>query len=226
MTNAYYSVKDKEYFSNLRVDVIHLIPSNPSQKILEVGAGSGNTLMFLKEQGLASEVMGVELMNIEGSFQDHPLIDRFQLANIEKDSIQAPEGYFDVIICADVLEHLVDPWNALKKVVSHLKPDGMLIVSMPNIREWKTLSRIIFKGDFRYVKEGGIMDRTHLRFFCRKNILELVQSAGMIPSYVTPNFMLKVLASGKKRRMLNRLTFRLFENFLTVQYLVVAHKQQ
>jgi 2-polyprenyl-3-methyl-5-hydroxy-6-metoxy-1,4-benzoquinol methylase len=224
MSTADYSVKEQDYFSNIRTDIVSLIPSNPEQRILEVGAGTGNTLVYIKEKKLAKEVMGVELMSLSGSNQNHPLIDRFQVANIEQEDIKAEKEYFDVIICADVLEHLVDPWSALNKIETHLKKGGTLIVSMPNIREWKTLSKIIFKGDFRYVPEGGIMDRTHLRFFCRKNILELLTTPNLKPYYVTPNFKVKVLAQAKRTRMINRLTLGLFEDFLTVQYIVLVKK--
>jgi 2-polyprenyl-3-methyl-5-hydroxy-6-metoxy-1,4-benzoquinol methylase len=225
MSIVHYNAKEQQYFSNVRIDIISLIPENAAQKILEVGAGSGNTLLHIKESGLASEVMGVELMAIAGSNQQNSLIDKFQIANIEQEEIDAPHEYFDVVICADVLEHLIDPWGALQKISGHLKKDGILIASMPNLREWKTLSKVVFKGDFKYVPDGGIMDRTHLRFFCKKNILDLLSTPSLGPVYICPNFMLKVLKQGEKRRLINKLTFRLFEDFLAVQYLVIVKKK-
>jgi 2-polyprenyl-3-methyl-5-hydroxy-6-metoxy-1,4-benzoquinol methylase len=225
MKKDQYLEKEADYFSNIRYDVISLIPGNPEQKILEVGAGSGNTLVYLKENRLAAYVMGIELMRIQGSSQENRLIDSFQIANIENEDIQAPEQYFDVILCADVLEHLVDPWNAVNKISRYLKPEGLLIVSIPNIREWKTLCKVIFRGDFNYQPQGGIMDRTHLRFFCKKNVTALLTTRFLSPIYCKPNFMLKVVPEGRKRRILNLLSFRLFENFLTVQYLFIAKKK-
>lgn len=225
MNKNHYAVKEKEYFSNIRKDVISLIPSNPNQKILEIGAGGGNTLLYIKENKMAAEVMGIELMKIEGSNQTNPLIDKFQVGNIEQEDIDAEERYFDVIVCADVFEHLMDPWSAVDKIQKYLKKDGLLIVSMPNIREWKTLFAIIFKGDFNYRPEGGIMDRTHLRFFCKKNIHQLLQTPTLSPIFSKPNFMMKEVPEGKKRRIINLLSFRLFENFLAVQYLFIAKKK-
>jgi len=224
MKNDQYNIKEQDYFANLRVDIISLIPSDPKQKILEIGAGAGNTLVYIKEKGLAAEVAGVELMNLPGTNQDNPAIDRFQIANIESEEIQAPLSYYDVVICADVLEHLIDPWTAVRKISRHLKPGGKLMVSMPNLREWKTLSKIVFKGEFNYQTEGGIMDRTHMRFFCRKNIADLLTTEELTPIYSTPNFLLKVLPAGKTRRIMNLLSFGLFENFLTVQYIFIARK--
>lgn len=224
MNSLHYSLKEKEYFSNVRMDIISLIPARPDQKILEIGAGSGNTLLYIKEHQLASEVMGIELMKIHGSNQEHALIDKFQIANIEQDIIHAEQDYFDIIICADVLEHLIDPWSTIKKITPYLKKGGLLIVSLPNIREWKTLFKILVKGEFNYDPAGGIMDKTHLRFFCKQNIIDLVNNSNLTSVYIKPNFLLKILPEGKKRRRINRLTLGIFENFLAVQYLVISKK--
>jgi 2-polyprenyl-3-methyl-5-hydroxy-6-metoxy-1,4-benzoquinol methylase len=225
MKKDHYSVKSTEYFSNIRLDIISLIPINPEQKILEVGAGTGNTLVYIKENNIAKEVMGVELMKIPGSNQENSLIDKFQIGNIENEDILASEEYFDIILCADVLEHLVDPWSAVDKISKYLKKGGLLIVSIPNLREWKTLFKIIFKGEFNYKTDGGIMDRTHLRFFCKKNVSNLLTTDHLKPVYSRPNFMLRAVPEGKKRKLMNLLSFRLFQDFLTVQYLFIAKKR-
>ncbi len=225
MKKDHYTAKSQDYFSNVRIDIVSLIPNNPKQKILEIGAGTGNTLVHIKENNLAEEVMGVELMKIPGSNQENALIDKFQIANIENEDILATEGYFDVILCADVLEHLIDPWSAVDRISKYLKKDGLLIISIPNLREWKTLYKVIFKGEFNYQTGGGIMDQTHLRFFCKKNVFNLLTTDFLEPVYSKPNFMLRVVPEGRKRRILNLLSFRLFENFLTVQYLFIAKKK-
>jgi len=225
MKKDHYTAKSQDYFSNIRVDIVSLIPSNPRQKILEIGAGSGNTLVHIKENKIAEEVMGVELMKIPGSNQENAIIDKFQIANIENEDILASEEYFDVILCADVLEHLIDPWSAVDRISRYLKKDGLLIISIPNLREWKTLFKVVFRGEFNYKIGGGIMDRTHLRFFCKKNVSSLLTTKYLEPIYSKPNFMLKVVPEGRKRRILNLLSLRLFENFLTVQYLFIAKKK-
>ena len=225
MKKDYYIAKSQDYFSNIRFDIISLIPANPHQKILEIGAGTGNTLVHIKENNMAEEVMGVELMKIPGSNQENALIDKFQIANIENEDILATEGYFDVILCADVLEHLIDPWSAVDRISKYLKKDGLLVISIPNLREWKTLFKVVFKGEFNYQTGGGIMDQTHLRFFCKKNISSMLTTDHLEPVYSKPNFMLKVVPEGRKRRIINLLSLRLFENFLTVQYLFIAKKK-
>jgi len=225
MDNNHYLIKDKEYFSNIRKDVISLLPSEPTQKVLEIGAGGGDTLLYIKENKLAGEVMGVEQVQLPDSNQQHPLINRFQVADIEREEINAPEEYFDIIICADVLEHLADPWRAVTRISRHLKKGGRLIASIPNIRECKTMFRIIFLGDFRYDPRGGIIDNTHLRFFCKKNIKQLLSTDSLFPIYCKPNILLKEVPEGRKRRLINRCTFGLFLDFLAIQYLCIAEKK-
>jgi 2-polyprenyl-3-methyl-5-hydroxy-6-metoxy-1,4-benzoquinol methylase len=170
--------------------------------------------------------MGVDLISIPGSNQQHPSINKFQLANIETEEISAEKEYFDVIICADVLEHLADPWAAVDKIASHLKPDGLLFVSIPNFREVKTIFKILLKADFKYEPSGGILDKTHLRFFCKKNIRQLLTTAYLHPVYATPNFLLKAVPEGRKRSIINRLSFGLFQDLLTVQYIFIAQKRK
>lgn len=209
-----YFEKTKNYFSNTRYDLIRLIECN-NCKVLEIGCGSGATLIELKKQGKASYTVGVDIVDMDQSNK----LDKFILADIETENLDLPNEYFDVIICADVLEHLRDPWSALKKLKNYLKNGGIIVASIPNIREIKTIFNIVIKGDFKYV-DSGILDKTHLRFFCRKNILELFEEAGLKVIKITHN-----LNYGSKRYILNRITFGIFEEFLVIQYLIVAKKQ-
>jgi 2-polyprenyl-3-methyl-5-hydroxy-6-metoxy-1,4-benzoquinol methylase len=216
-----YQDKKKNYFNNPRIDLIGLIPPNINNRILELGAGSGDTLVEIKKQNLAQEVVGVELMNLNDSQQKNPEIDRLIIGNIEKTDLDLPENYFDVIICGDVLEHLIDPWNVLKKLHKHLKQNGMIIVSIPNIREYHILYRILILADFKY-SDRGILDRTHLRFFCKKNIISLLTSAMYTPVSIDSIFKLEKKIS--KKKIIDTLTFGLIRDFLTAQYVVVARK--
>lgn len=220
-----YQDKDKNYFSNIRLDILSLLPVNPQQKILEIGAGSGDTLVYLKKNGLAKEVMGIELFDMPGTNQQNPLIDRFSIANIEDTEILADQEEFDVILCGDVLEHLIDPWAVVEKLTHCLKRNGLLIVSVPNFREMGTLYRIVFKGEFSYDPQGGILDKTHLRFFCKKDILQLLTNQSLKPIYSSPSFLRNGGYGIEKRKRINKLTFGLFKEWLAVQFLVIAKKQ-
>jgi 2-polyprenyl-3-methyl-5-hydroxy-6-metoxy-1,4-benzoquinol methylase len=82
----------------------------------------------------------------------------------------------DVIICADVLEHLRDPWTILAWLRTLLAPGGRAVISVPNIAHWTT-RRALLHGRFDYTNYG-LLDRTHLRFFTRASAAELAHRAG------------------------------------------------
>jgi hypothetical protein len=84
------------------------------------------------------------------------------------------------------------------------------------------LASLVFKGEFNYDPAGGVMDSTHLRFFCKKNMKQLLSRSGLEPVYCRPSFLLKEVKEGWKRRMINRASFGLLQDLLAVQYLLVA----
>lgn len=213
-----YLQKNRGYFvGNARYEIIKQIPNNKHNKVLELGCGDGATLLELKKINKASFVAGIDIMD----FQQDNYLDKFTLADIEViDDLPFPKEYFDVIICADVLEHLKDPWEATKKVVWYLKKDGIFIASIPNIREIKTLYDLIINNDFKYV-EAGILDKTHLRFFCKKNMIDLFNSSDLKIKNILriPNTL------SKKRILLNFISFGLFREFFVTQYLIIGIKK-
>ncbi|WP_353684451.1 methyltransferase domain-containing protein [Thermodesulfovibrio sp. 3907-1M] len=206
-----YTEKQKDYYTNIRYDIIELIPRNPNNKILEIGCGYGATLVELKKLKKADYVVGIDIVDM-GQKQN---LDDFICCDIEEpENLPFPTNFFDIIICADVLEHLIDPWSTLKKLKKYLKSGGYIISSIPNIREIRTMFTIFLKGDFRYV-ERGILDKTHLRFFCKKNIINLFNETGFKIERVTYKLPLK-------RNLVNKVFMGLLEEFVVVQYLIVA----
>ena len=89
------------------------------------------------------------------------------VANVEKmERDPFPDGYFDIIIFADVLEHLKEPETVLRRFKKYLKKDGYALISIPNIANWKMRVYLLF-GKWHY-KDVGLLDKTHLRFFTLK----------------------------------------------------------
>lgn len=215
-----YKDKEQGYFTNIRHDLINFISHDRKNKVLEVGAGGGDTLIAIKRMGLANEVVGIELNKVAGSNQNDPSIDRFIFGNIESMEVDLPENYFNVIICGDVLEHLIDPWKTIEKLQRHLKKGGKLVASVPNIRHYRALYQLFVKGRFSYT-EFGLFDKTHLRFFCKRDMLEILSTSQLSPDSITPIF--KHLPPSRINTI-NRLSLGLFEEFLTLQYLISATK--
>jgi 2-polyprenyl-3-methyl-5-hydroxy-6-metoxy-1,4-benzoquinol methylase len=221
MTNSPFKYEEKEgdYYSNVRQDLLTLLPKNSQNlKVLEIGAGYGATLSFLKKQGIASEVVGVDIPENEGTL-GFDNIDEFFYADAEKLDLSNYKGHFDYIILADVLEHLVHPDEVLQSMKELLNKDGKILVSMPNFRTKQAFYKVFIKGDFSY-EESGLFDYTHLRFFCKKNIRTLIEDNGYeVESMISS---LKAYKGKSLSKIVNLLTFRIFEEFFSVQYLVRA----
>jgi glycosyltransferase involved in cell wall biosynthesis len=95
-------------------------------------------------------------------------------------------GNYDAIVFGDVLEHLRSPLDALKKMMSFLKPGGQILISLPNVANmWVRLNLLM--GRFEY-QRVGILDESHLRFFTLKSAKQMVDDAGLdvITTGVTP----------------------------------------
>lgn len=217
-----YNEKAPDYFSNIRKDLINLIDANAKDlKILEVGAAYGETLYYLKQNGIASEAVGVDIFEDVKNKQNYKPLDRFIFGDIEKIELPEYNQYFDLILLPDVLEHLFEPKSVLETLKKYLKEDGKIIVSMPNIRYYSALYKIVFKGDFKY-EESGIFDYTHVRFYCRKNIQELLETAGY--TILKQESSIKNYQGKSLSKLINLITFGIFEEFFSTQYFFVVRK--
>lgn len=204
------------YYFNVRNDLIGLIPAE-AKKILEVGCAGGATGKLLREKGF-EEIVGIEV-NEEIAQQGRAYYDKLIVGDVEKVSLTVGNEYFDCILYGDVLEHLVDPWRLLKEHHRFLKKRGTIICSVPNIRHYRIIKKLVFRGKWEYTGDG-ILDRTHLRFFTLDSIRRMLSEAG---------FEVRAL----KRRLsgafwlkgINRLSGNRFSDFLVRQYIVVAIKR-
>ncbi len=218
MTVQAYQTKDKAYFETARHDILPLLIQARVGCVLEVGCGNGATLRMLKDKGLASMVHGMELM--EEIAQEAELhVDCMFVGNAVELLPSLSLEQYDVVLCLDVLEHLVDPWSFVEQLQGVLKPGGCLIASIPNLRTLPVIWRLLVNGSFDYAKQG-IMDRTHLRFFTKKTAIELLQTECLSVSA----WRRTAFAPWSKSAVFNGITFGLFRDLLTEQYLVKAIK--
>ncbi len=216
-TAAPYCAKHASYFDWTRYEIIELVQGS-SNRILDIGCGTGNTGLALKECGKAAEVYGVELV-ADMATQAAAKLDRVIVGNIEQLELPFETGHFDYLIAADVLEHLLDPWQTLKDLTVYLRPGGHLIVSIPNVQNWRIVFDLMVKGNWRYA-DGGLLDRTHLRFFTRKTLDRLIRQAGYSDIKIFSSFELR--KQGAVSRFISKLSLGLCRNVLTYQYIAVA----
>jgi len=157
-------------------ELLNLIPIN-AKKIIEIGCSSGALAREYKKINSNCEYIGVEIMTDYGDLAQR-YCDRVIIGDVES----FPATFFsdnsdvDCWIFADVLEHLKDPWEILRKISSVLGGDGSVVACIPNIQHW-SIQSLISTGDFRY-QDIGILDRTHIRWFTRKTIIEMFEQTG------------------------------------------------
>ena len=148
------------------------------KRVLEIGCGPGSITKILAQQN-GCVMTGMEL-DPAAIKKVTPYCVRVIQADLNSSDwpnlLQASEK-FDVVVAADVLEHLYDPWNTLRRMAPLINPDGYLVISLPHVGHAAVMSCLI-NGDFEY-RDWGLLDRTHIRFFGLKNIEALFAQAGL-----------------------------------------------
>ena len=155
------------------LDLIAELPaSGQPLRILDVGCGPGHVAAVLRQQG--HHVTGVDIAESDGV---RKRTDAFHVANLENGLPAAVGSDFDVVIAADVIEHVARPESLINELASAMRPGGTIIASVPNFGHWYPRSRTA-AGLFDY-DQRGILDRTHLRFFTRRSFRRLLDNAGL-----------------------------------------------
>jgi SAM-dependent methyltransferase len=164
-----YQLKPSEDSSHGRIST--LLKSRPPSRILDLGCSSG--LLSARLQDMGHKVTGVDVVEIAGVGER---TSAFYKADLN-DGIPTEVGTgFDIVLAADVLEHLVNPGTLMSQVKGVLRPDGVALFCVPNIAHWYPRLRSTL-GMFDY-DQRGILDATHLRFFTRRSIRKLIERQG------------------------------------------------
>ncbi|MDX9714333.1 MAG: glycosyltransferase [Dissulfurispiraceae bacterium] len=175
--------KPLDYYSQPREEVITLVPES-ARKILDIGCGEGVLGEALLSQG-AEEVVGVEINSNACDVARKKLTDVI-CGDIENINLPYAAGYFDCIIMADVIEHCREPLKVLQKLSHYLNDCGRIVASIPNVRYWGICFRLISEGRWEY-EDSGILDKTHLRFFTKKEIEILFSQVDFEIEAITAN---------------------------------------
>ena len=205
-----------DYSSSFNGSVFSQIP--PQSVCLDVGCSSGNlgaaliTHKDCRVQGIDINLDALAQATQKGYEQVYAL----DLIRDPSGLGMVPDLIFDCIICADVLEHLVNPELILPILANKLRPGGLMIVSLPNVAFG--LNRLhLLLGNWNY-REYGIMDKTHLRFYTIQSGIRLVKESGLEVLKVQPYNQFGVLRHLK-------LLDRLFPSFFAYQFIIVSYKK-
>lgn len=154
--------------------MLAFVPPN-ARRVLDVGCHTGAFGRAVKKK-CGGEVWGIEPNSETAEVASHGL-DRVFNSYFSED-VPLEDNFFDAIVFNDVLEHMPDPWAALKLAGRKLTPNGVVIVSIPNLRHIDNLVHLMRERDFQY-ELTGIRDKTHLRFFTRKSAPRLFDDTGL-----------------------------------------------
>ena len=160
------------YYANLRLPLLSLLRNSP-RKVLEVGCGSALSLEHLKNT-TGCETVGVELRgDIAEKVKARGNVDRVWNIDITKENLPEEPHSFDTIILSHVIEHFQQPNEVLNKLKDYSAPNAQFLIAVPNIRHFSVIIPLVLKGKFNY-SDSGILDHTHMRFFTRSSIENLL----------------------------------------------------
>jgi 2-polyprenyl-3-methyl-5-hydroxy-6-metoxy-1,4-benzoquinol methylase len=170
-----------EYSVNIEADtaaayVISMVGNN--KNVLEIGAGPGSITKYL------SNFNNCNVIAVEIDHSAFPKLEKVcqKIYPLDLNDPSWPQKLaenkkFDVVVAADVLEHLYDPWATLQAMKSLLNDDGYVVLSLPHVGH-SALSACLLEEDFDY-REWGLLDKTHIRFFGIKNIQAMFERASL-----------------------------------------------
>ncbi len=156
----------------------------PGSRVLDLGTGSGALGEHLRDKA-GCTVDGITI-NAQEAAIARPHYRRVEVANLEQAGWTSAfqDCQYDFIVCADVLEHLSRPQTALQACRELLAPGGRVLISVPNAA-YSGLVAELLQGDFTY-RDEGLLDRTHLRFFTRRSLLQFLADQGWAVETVEP----------------------------------------
>lgn len=203
-----------DYSASFNQFIYDAVPSNT--RCLDVGCFSGNLGSALRD-AKGCTVDGIELNSQAAAIAKNRGYDNVFVLDLNHDLAALPNESekYDVITCADVLEHLIAPEQVLERLSGLLKPGGIFIISLPNVAF--LLNRLhLLLGNWDY-KQYGILDRTHLRFYTIKTGCRMVESAGLKIAALKPYNQFGAL------RRISPLD-KWFPSLLAYQFLVIAKR--
>lgn len=203
-----------DYSSSFNQYIYNEVPAG--SECLDVGCWTGNVGKSLIGQkdcivdGLdcKAEVLEVAIKN---GYRETFLVN----LNNESFDLNVINKMYQVILFADVLEHLINPVEVLSAFMDHVAANGRVIISLPNVAFILNRMRLLF-GQWEY-KDFGTLDKTHLKFFTIDSAVKMVQSAGLIVVKVMPYNQFGILRYIKPLKVI-------FPRLFAYQTLIVAKR--
>lgn len=207
--------ENNAYFNADRNDLLQFLSTDKVfNHALDIGCAAGVLGRQMVAASLVSCVDGIEI-NADVAKQAAMILHKVWHGSVENVLPSIELSNYDLVTMADSLEHLSDPWQVLTDLHKNAVVGTRLLVSVPNIREKNVLLPLLFHGRFEY-QNSGIMDRTHLHFFTRSSLINILSETGWIVE--------KTQANIKRKYLKWWYPHHLLEEFIAVQYFALAYK--
>jgi 2-polyprenyl-3-methyl-5-hydroxy-6-metoxy-1,4-benzoquinol methylase len=189
--------------------------------ILDIGGGDGDYAVAAKAVTGATnaailDISADAIKNKKREIDFAAVCDVEQPGSIEAIAKNRRNG-FDLILCLDVLEHLVDPWRVVSRLHAIMPDGGYLLASIPNVQNYRVVLRSA--GGRWHYRSSGLFDRTHLRYFGRRSAIAMMTGTGLRLVAVDRAF-----GPNPMDRALHHLSFGLLAPWVTMQNLVLVRK--
>ena len=171
---SYSYTKPDHYYEATRDKMLKYIPKDV-EKTLEIGCGYGYFSKLVKDT-FNTESWAVEINDKAAQIASESLdnvITGDAIESLEK----LPENYFDCVILNDVMSCIADPFYLLKNLKKKLTSKGVIVASIPNVRHWRNLRALVWRGEWDY-RELGILDTAHVRFYTYKSLVKMFGELG------------------------------------------------
>jgi SAM-dependent methyltransferase len=200
-------------YDSINQVVLREVPEN-AKAILDLGCGGGALGQLLKRRGTV--VVGVT-SDEEEAVVARPRLDKVVVSNLNTLEPRTL-GRFDCVVCCHVLEHLLRPEVLVAQIRDCIAPGGSLVVALPNVLFWKQRLQFL-RGRFRY-SDGGLMDRTHYRFYDWQTAQELLIGSGyrIMKKEADGGFPLSRILCGGPRRVVNHYSLKWFPGLFGWQF--------
>jgi 2-polyprenyl-3-methyl-5-hydroxy-6-metoxy-1,4-benzoquinol methylase len=169
--------KNVASYRGARPDITSLV--SEAEHVLDVGCNEGSVgKTLMEEHGCTCVGIDVNPDALRAASDRIDEVHHVDL-NAPAELVEALNGRsFDVIIAGDVLEHTIDPWKIINILYDHLTEPGSILISVPNIGRWELLLSLVRQS--WPMRERGVHDETHLRFFMRNDLEDLAPDASTV----------------------------------------------
>jgi 2-polyprenyl-3-methyl-5-hydroxy-6-metoxy-1,4-benzoquinol methylase len=186
------------------------------KRVLDVGCSSGYLAAPLAAR--RNTLVGIEL-DAAAAREAQSFCEQVLVGDVETMDLPFEAGSFDVVLLGDVIEHLRDPVETLRRLRRFLRPGGRLVLSTPNVANW-AIRLSLLAGRWRYT-DRGILDRTHTHLFTRATLREAIEGAGYVVDRI--DFSAPVPGDSDLLDGVARAVARLRPTLFAYQWVAVGH---